>query len=196
MAVSYLTAKSATDLQKTCEEQLRLSMFLFFQIYPHIRFTFSIATDKPLAGLGGARDTPRAKSSLLPPAYVVRREGTVFTGVCRKGGGCSTSSQLGGGHPIQLTGGGGYPGQVSGQCGVPPPAGQDGEHPPSPWETKQQSEYLRYGGRYASCVYAGLSCYYAVFRKNYSNSTSMLVPLLPKGLAPPPPEILEPPLTI
>ena len=43
--------------------------------------------------------------SLLPPAYVVRREGTVFTGVC-----LSTGGGGGGGQPADSVGGG-----VSGQ---------------------------------------------------------------------------------
>ena len=62
---------------------------------------------------------------LLPPAYVVRREGTVFTGVCLSTGG-------GGGGPVRYppprgpgTPPGGYrsPGTPPGGSGYPPPGG-------------------------------------------------------------------------
>ena len=51
---------------------------------------------------------------LLPPAYVVRREGNVFTGVCLLTFGGGTRSQIWGGGP-GLRFGGGYP--VSGLGG-------------------------------------------------------------------------------
>ena len=60
--------------------------------------------------------------SLLPPAYVVRREGTVFTGVCLLtfrggtylpgGGGVPTLRSGWGGVPTPCLGGGGVPTQV------------------------------------------------------------------------------------
>ena len=69
-----------------------------------------------------------------------------------------------GGYPIQLTGG--TPSQVQGvphlaDGGVPPSRPGIGYHPSPPrHETKQHSEHLLCGGRYASCVQAGrLSCY-------------------------------------
>ena len=54
---------------------------------------------------------------LLPPAYVVRREGTVFTGVCLSTGG-------GGGYPVRYPPGG-YPGPGTTPGGYPdtPPRG-------------------------------------------------------------------------
>ena len=69
---------------------------------------------------------------LLPPAYVVRREGTVFTGVCLS---------TGGGGGVRVTPSpGGY------LTGYPPGGGtQLGQH----------REYLLHSGRYASCVHAG-----------------------------------------
>ena len=71
-------------------------------------------------------NSPKSPSVLsLPPAYVVRREGTVFTGVCpHLGGG-------GGQYPkVGTPGQGRYP--QPGQDGVP-----QGKYPPSkvgtPW---------------------------------------------------------------
>ena len=67
----------------------------------------------------------QSQKPFLPPAYVVRREGTVFTGVCLFTGGVPLSGP---------DGGGGYPGQV--QMGVPqslmeypPPPAKDGLPP-------------------------------------------------------------------
>ena len=96
---------------------------------------------------------------LLPPAYVVRREGNSFT--------LFGSPHPGGGGPVShnalqhfpechgAAGGGTLPGPAGGggtlARGVPWPGGgtQVGQH----------REYLLHGGRYASCVHAGgLSC--------------------------------------
>ena len=63
---------------------------------------------------------------LLPPAYVVRREGTVFTGVCLSTGGGQVSPAGGGVRSVQLAGGGVSPAggggvrsvQLGGQGGV------------------------------------------------------------------------------
>ena len=57
--------------------------------------------------------------SYLPLAYVVRREGTVFTGVC-----LSTSGGGGGGYPIPAK-----VGTPSGQDGNPPPTAKVGTPP-------------------------------------------------------------------
>ena len=96
---------------------------------------------------------------LLPPAYVVRREGNSFTLlVCLHPGGVPISHNAlqhfpechgaaGGGVPrqVQL---GGYPGR-----GVPWLGGGI--------QVGQQKEYSLHGGRYASCIHAGgLSCYF------------------------------------
>ena len=98
---------------------------------------------------------------LLPPAYVVRREGNSFTLFVSShlGSGQVRSVQPGrGGGQVQLAGGEG-----SG------PAGRGGVR--SSWQgggrgsakIGQQNEYSLHGGWYASCVHAGgLSCYYSV----------------------------------
>ena len=89
---------------------------------------------------------------LLPPVYVVRREGNVLTrvcpSVCPQGGGypypiqlCNITQNAMGPWPGGVTlAGEGYPGWGGTQLG-------------------QHREYLLHGGRYASCVHAGgLSC--------------------------------------
>ena len=104
---------------------------------------------------------------LLPPAYVVPREGTVLTGVCLStGGGGVRSVQLGGGSQVSPAGGGGGQsawgvGQVSSWGGVRSVAGGVGQVSGGGGSAKigQQKEYSLHGGRYASCVHAGgLSC--------------------------------------
>ena len=117
---------------------------------------------------------------LLPPAYVVRREGNSFT--------LFVSSHLGGvpishnalQHFAECHGaatGGGVPSQVQPGWGdtlvgvtlprrVPCPGGYPGQVPP-PSQVRmggtqlgQHREYLLHGGQYASCVHAGgLSCF-------------------------------------
>ena len=118
----------------------------------------------------------RVKLVFLPPAYVVRREGTVFTGVCLStgGGGCQPSDSMGGGvsgqssggDQIQPMGGGGsgpagWGGQVQpGGGSVVSPAGGIS----SSWGGQVQPTGgggggQVHGGWYASCVHAGgLSC--------------------------------------
>ena len=87
---------------------------------------------------------------LLPPAYVVRREGYVLTrvcpSVCPQGGGGGQSSWGGGG--VSPAGRGVSPARG----GVSPARGGSAN-------IGQQNEYSLHGGRYASCVHAGgLSC--------------------------------------
>ena len=67
-----------------------------------------------------------------------------------------TPSFLTGGTPIRT--GWGYP--LLGLDGGIPPSGLDGFTPPPPssQETEQQSDHFLRGGRYASCVHAGLYC--------------------------------------
>ena len=107
----------------------------------------------PQTFLSQSKTTPWVGSfdDLLPPAYVVRREGTVFTGVCLSTGGRGVSqlTQRGRGSASQLSGGG-----VSQPEGVSPAGGGESA------KIGQQNEYsLHGGGRYASCVHAGgLSC--------------------------------------
>ena len=108
------------------------------------------------------------KKILLPPAYVVRREGNSFTLlVCPQLGGVS---QPGGGQPagggsasrggISQPGGGqpaGGVGQSAG--GVSQPGGVSQLGGGGSAKIGQQNEYSLHGGRYASCVHAGgLSC--------------------------------------
>ena len=121
----------------------------------------------------------RTLISLLPPAYVGRREGTVFTGVCLSTGGVRSSRGGGqvqpGGVRSSCRGGQVQPGRGSG----PARGGQVqllggvrssrvgggascwGGQPPGGGSAKigQHREYLLHGGQYASCVHAGgLSC--------------------------------------
>ena len=79
---------------------------------------------------------PKTNECLLPPAYVVRREGNSFTLlVCPHLGGRGSVLSPAGGW-VSPAGGGG-----SAKIG-------------------QQNEYSLHGGRYASCVHAGgLSCF-------------------------------------
>ena len=73
---------------------------------------------------------------LLPPAYVVRREGTVFTGVCLStGGGYRSPGTPPGGVRVPPPRGGGYrsPGTPPGgvlKSGYPPWGGYPGQVPP------------------------------------------------------------------
>ena len=121
----------------------------------------------------------------FPPTYVVRREGTVFPGVCLStpGGQGGTPSKVG--TPLQPDQGEGVPqgrySPIQGRYPSPPPRpGQDGGegvpqgwYPPSKVGTTQPGqdggegvpqnryppEHLLHGWRYASCVHAGgLSC--------------------------------------
>ena len=105
-------------------------------------------------------------SCLLPPAYVVRREGTVFTGVCLSTGGEGgylTRYPPGGGSGYPpggyLTGypPGGGPGTPPGGGGVPDrvPPGGSGYPPGGGTQLGQHREYLLHSGRYASCIHAG-----------------------------------------
>ena len=123
---------------------------------------------------------------LLPPAYVVRREGYSFTLlVCSQGGAVPISHNAlqhfpechgAGGVPIShnalqhfqechgAVGGGTLPGPAMGggtlAGGVVPWLGGGG-YPARGGGTQvgQQKEYSLHGGRYASCVHAGgLSC--------------------------------------
>ena len=95
--------------------------------------------------------------AFLPPAYIVRRQGTVFTGVCLSTGGGQVqlaggvrSSQ--GGGQVQLAGG--VRSSQGGWGGSGPAAGGGSA------KIAQHREYLLHGGRYASCVHAGgLSCH-------------------------------------
>ena len=57
-----------------------------------------------------------------------------------------------GGYPVRYPPGGTLAGGVPSQ--VPPRPGQDG----GGTQVGQQKEYSLHGGRYASCIYAGLSC--------------------------------------
>ena len=124
-------------------------------------------------------------AGLLPPAYVVRREGNSFTLlVCPQGGGVPVSHNAlqhfpechgaAGGVPCQVQprGGvpcqvqlGGYPGQGGTLAGgVPWPGGYPGWGGTLtggvPWlgggtQLGQHREYLLHGGWYTSCVHAG-----------------------------------------
>ena len=107
------------------------------------------------------QEAPTLSNRLLPPAYLVRREGTVFTGVCLSTGGEGGSGQV----PPR----GGYPGPGTPPRGgtrvrVPPPGGYWVRYPPGGGtRVGQQKEYSLHGGPYASCVHAGgLSCFFFV----------------------------------
>ena len=76
--------------------------------------------------------------SLLPPAYVVRREGTVFTGVCLSTGGVPGPPR---GVPRSRYPPGGYPGQVP-----PPPRGGGGGGGGGPGTPRGGSGYPPLGG--------------------------------------------------
>ena len=90
------------------------------------------------------------KRTLLPPAYVGRREGNSFTlFVCPHLGGVPISHNALQHFPECHGAAGGVPGQV-------PPGGVPSQVPPP---RPGQKEYSLHGGRYASCVHAGgLSC--------------------------------------
>ena len=120
--------------------------------------------------------TNRCKVPLLPPAYVVRREGNSFTllvcpqgwGVSPARGGSGQSSWGGGVRSSQQEGvrsswGGGVRSSWGGESG---PAGRGGSA-----KIGQQNEYSLHCGRYASCVHAGgLSCceiFQSIFYWNY-----------------------------
>ena len=105
---------------------------------------------------------------MLPPAYVVRREGNSFTllvcphlggGSVQPGGGVSPAGgvrSVGGDEVSQPAGG--VRSVSSGRGGSGQSAGGGGG---GSAKIGQQNEYsLLHGGRYASCVHAeGLSCY-------------------------------------
>ena len=135
--------------------------------------------------------------SLLPPAYVVRREGNSFTLlVCSHPGGypypimlCNISQNAmgqteGGTLPGPAGGGtlagGGYPGGVPCQGGPCWGGTQVGTPPArSGWgggtQLGQHREYLLHGGRYASCVHAGgLSCFLNSFLSFSSRQSQVL----------------------
>ena len=138
----------------------------------------------PRLTLGAAIAVSLTDWSFLPPAYVVRLEGTVFTGVCLSTPGMGVPhlhNTLTG--PMFFPGGGGgypsdwshvpsqgrYPSQVQmgwpGQVQMGDTPARDGVParngvPPPPCQIGQQMEYLIRGGRYASCVRAGLPCFF------------------------------------
>ena len=131
-------------------------------------------------GLKG-HPTRRNECKYLPPAYVVRREGNSFTlfvsshlvggggavqpgGQVSSGGGSGLSSGGGGGSGQSSQGGGQLVGAGGGQ--VRSVAGGGGGGQVSSWgggggsaKIGQHNEYSLHGGRYASCVHAGLTCY-------------------------------------
>ena len=110
----------------------------------------------------------RDSNYLLPPAYVVRREGNVLTrvclSVCLSTGGISQLTQPGGG--VSPAGGGsvqqGGRGGQSSQGGGVSPAGGGGQSAGGSGgggqpDNRMSTHYT--AGRYASCVHAGgLSC--------------------------------------
>ena len=107
---------------------------------------------------------------LLPPAYVVRREGNSFTlFVSSHRGGypypimlCNISQNVmgqpgGGGYPARSSRGEGVPCQVQPWGGTLAGGGYPGQ---GGTQLGQHREYLLHGGRYASCVHVGgLSCF-------------------------------------